>query len=289
MIFDGKPAVIGHRGFGAGERGGYRENTMASYLAALAHGLSWVELDVQRSLDGQLVIRHDPVTQDGTFLVTQTADQLGAAGILRFHDVMAELPADVSLNIDVKTIMEDAIDPPAKRTATLVAKALRRYAGHRRMLISSFDPSALLYLKAQRLPDLPLGLIAWLNFPNWYGVTAAAGLGLDVISLHTGSFGVQREEPRAMDRTPEQVIDAAHRAGLEVLGWAPAPPDAVRLATAGADALCVNDIPGVVAALAPFRELSSSALDHRELSHSGDTHGDLVGAVRSRLLRGLRR
>jgi glycerophosphoryl diester phosphodiesterase len=249
MIFDGKPAVIGHRGFGAGERGGFRENTMASYLAAVSRGLSWIELDVQRSLDGQLVVRHDPVTEDGTFVVTQTADQLGAAGILRFHDVMAELPAGLALNIDVKTIMEDALDPPGARTGVLVAEALRKYAGQRRMLISSFDPSVLLYLRDQKLPAVSLGLIAWLNFPNWHAVPAAAGLGLDAISLHTGSFGLQREQPRAMDRAPDQVIDMAHRAGLEVVGWAPAPADAVRLASAGADALCVNDVPGVLTAL----------------------------------------
>lgn len=249
MIFDGRPDVVGHRGFGAGTPGGYRENTMASYLAAVSHGLSWIELDVQRSLDGELVIRHDPVTEDGTFLVTRTADELGAAGILRFEDVMAELPAEVAVNIDVKTIIEDSIDPPGERTGPLVAAALRRHAGQRRMLVSSFDPALLLYLKAQGLPGVPLGLITWLSFPVWHAIPAAANLGLDAISLHTGTFGLQREQPRAMDGTVEQVIAVAHKAGLEVLGWAPGPADAVRLASAGADALCVNDVPGVLAAL----------------------------------------
>src|SRR5262249_59473490 len=68
MIFATKPTIVGHRGFGAGERAGYCENTLESCLAAVAHGLSWVELDVRRSLDGQLVIRHDPVTGDGEFV-----------------------------------------------------------------------------------------------------------------------------------------------------------------------------------------------------------------------------
>ena len=52
MIFATKPTIVGHRGFGAGERAGYRENTLESYLAAVAHGLSWIELDARRSLDG---------------------------------------------------------------------------------------------------------------------------------------------------------------------------------------------------------------------------------------------
>ena len=50
--------------------------------------------------------------------------------------------------------------------------------------------------------------------------------------------------------TVERVIDMAHRAGLEVLAWVPNPADAVGLARAGADALCVDDVPGVLAALA---------------------------------------
>ena len=250
MIFDGKPTVIGHRGFGAGESGGYPENTMRSYLAAVAHGLSWIELDVQRSLDGELVIRHNPVPPDDEFIVTRSADDLGAAGILRFEDVMAELPADLAVNIDVKTIMEDAVDPPQRRTASLVTDALRKHAGQRPLLVSSFDPALLLYLKDQALPEVALGLITWLNFPNWHAVPAAAHLGMDVVSLHTGTFGLHRERPRAMDRTIEQVIDVAHRAGLEVLGWVPGPDDALRLASAGVDALCVNDVPGVLAALA---------------------------------------
>jgi glycerophosphoryl diester phosphodiesterase len=36
MIFDSKPSIVGHRGFGAGNRGGYRENTVPSFLAAVA-------------------------------------------------------------------------------------------------------------------------------------------------------------------------------------------------------------------------------------------------------------
>jgi glycerophosphoryl diester phosphodiesterase len=252
MIFDGKPAVVGHRGFGAGEPGGYRENTMASYLAAVRHGLSWIELDVQRSLDGQLVIRHDPVTVGGDFVVTRSADQLAADGILRLGDVLAGLPAGVAVNIDVKTIMEDAVDPPRLRTAALVADAVDEHAGQRALLVSSFDPATALSLKdhCQAMPDVSIGLIAWLNFPSWYAIPAAANLGLDAISLHTGSLGLHRERPRVADQTIGQVIDVAHRAGLEVLAWSPGPADAVALASAGVDALCVDNVPGVLSALA---------------------------------------
>jgi glycerophosphoryl diester phosphodiesterase len=252
MIFDTRPTIVGHRGFGSGESGGCRENTIDSYLAAVSHGLSWIELDVQRSLDDQLVIRHDPVTPDGDFLVTRTAEQLASYGILRFEDVMAALPTGVAVNIDAKTVIEDAIDPPHRRTAALVAEALREHQERRRLFVSSFDPGLLMTLQDRKdtIARVSLGLITWLNFPSRHGIAAAANMGLDAICVHTGTFGLRREQPRPTDHAAEHVIDTAHRAGLEVLAWVPDPADAVRLARAGADALCVDDVPGVVAALA---------------------------------------
>jgi glycerophosphoryl diester phosphodiesterase len=95
-----------------------------------------------------------------------------------------------------------------------------------------------------------LGLITGLDFPAHHGVPAAANLGLEAVSLHTGTMNLHRDNPRPADLTPEQIIDTAHRAGLEILIWSPSPAEALRLAQAGSDALCVNDIPGVQAALA---------------------------------------
>jgi glycerophosphoryl diester phosphodiesterase len=256
MIFRAKPTVIGHRGFGAGKPSGHPENTVESYLAAVEQGLSWIELDVQRSLDDQLVIRHDPVTADGDFIVTRTADELTTSGVLLLEDAMAALPTHVAVNVDVKTIIEDAVDPPHRRTAALITDALRRHGERRQLFVSSFDTALLMYLKDRKhtLPEVPLGLITWLNFPTWHGIPAAANLGLDAICLHTGTLGLHRERPRPMDHTVERAIDVAHQAGIEVLVWVPSPEEAVKLAAAGADALCVNDVPGVLTALARDRD-----------------------------------
>ena len=61
-----------------------------------------------------------------------------------------------------------------------------------------------------------------------------------MICLHTSSAGA--ETPR--------VVRAAHQAGLEVMIWTPGPAEAAELARDGVDAVCVDDIPGVQAALA---------------------------------------
>ena len=252
MIFAAQPTIVGHRGFGSGQRGGFRENTVASFLAAVAAGVSWVELDVHRSSDGELVIRHDPVAPGGGFIVTRTAADLAAAGVVGLAEVLAALPASVGVNIDVKTVSDDAVDPSAQRTAALVAHVLHQERGTRPFLVSSFDPSVPVYLHGRRdfIGDVALGLITGIDFPAHHAVPAAANLGLDAVCLHTGTLNLRRDQLRPMDLSPERIIGTAHEAGLEVLTWSPSPAEAVRLAAARVDAVCVNDIPGVQAALA---------------------------------------
>ena len=117
MIFDTKPSIVGHRGFGSGQRGGYRENTVGSFLAAVACGLSLGRAgrapQSRRRARGQA--RSGRVRR-GDSIVTQTAAELAAAGVASLTEVLAALPADVAVNIDVKTIIDDAVDPLAQRT-----------------------------------------------------------------------------------------------------------------------------------------------------------------------------
>lgn len=250
MIFDCKPSIVGHRGFGAGNPGGYRENTVASFLAAVAWGLSWVEIDVHRSRDGELMVCHDPVAPSGGAIVTRTAAELAADGVATLTEILTALPADVAVNIDVKTIINDAVDPPAHRTHARVADVMRQQ--HRtRFLVSSFDPSVVVYLAGRRkaIGEAALGLIAGPGLPARHAIPAAANLGLDAVCLHTDVLHLhgQHSGPAVLSR--KRIIQTAHQAGLEVLTWSPGPDDAVVLAADGVDAVCVNDIPGVQAAL----------------------------------------
>jgi glycerophosphoryl diester phosphodiesterase len=251
VIFEVKPTIVGHRGSGAGDAAPYRENSVESFLAAVDSGLSWVELDAQRSSDGELVLWHDPVTPAGDFIVTRTADELAAAGIVRLDQVLSALPAIVGVNIDVKTIIEDATDPEPRRTHALIAAAVRRYRDTRPLFVSSFDPSLPVYLAERKAVtgEVALGLIAATNFPAQHAIPAAANLGLAAVCLHTGTLNLQREELRPADVSAARAIELAHQAGLEVMTWSPSPAQAVRAVAAGVDAVCVNDIPGVQAAL----------------------------------------
>jgi len=242
LIFDYKPSVVGHRGSGAGQADGYQENSLEAFLAAAVSGVPWVELDARRSSDGELMIWHDPATPDGDLIRTHTAAELSAAGILRLDEVLSVLPASVSVDVDVKTVIEDATDPEHERTHVLIARALRRHRGTRRFLVSSFDPSLPTYLKDRNVPgdDVALGLITEVRFSAGPAVSAAANLGMDAVCLHTDSLRTE----------PERVLEFAHKSGLEVMAWSPDPALAVALAEAGVDAVCVDDIAGTQAALA---------------------------------------
>lgn len=245
MIFEYKPSIVGHRGSGAGQADGYQENSLEAFLAAAVRGVPWVELDARRSSDGELMIWHEPATPEGDLITSRTAAELAAAGIAALDEVLSVLPASVSVNVDVKTVIEDATDPEHQRTHALIARALRRYRGTRRFLISSFDPSLPVYLKDRMAPDgdLALGLITEVRFSAGPAVSAAANLGMDAVCLHVDSLRTE----------PERVLEFAHRSGLEVMAWSPEPELAVTLARAGVDAVCVDDIPGTQAALGGLR------------------------------------
>jgi glycerophosphoryl diester phosphodiesterase len=175
VIFDVKPAVVGHRGFGSGASRGYRENSLEAFLAAAASGATWVELDVRRTSDDKLVVWHDPHTPAGLSVVTRTARQLAAEGIDGLTAVLAALPAGVGVDVDVKTVLDDARDPESRRTHALVAEALRAQKGTRPLLVSSFDPSVPLYLRdrAALAGEVGLGLITSQTLPPDHGVAAA--------------------------------------------------------------------------------------------------------------------
>jgi len=50
-----RPITIAHRG----EPVGHRENTLGAFAAALGQGADWVEIDLRRTRDGEIVVLHD--------------------------------------------------------------------------------------------------------------------------------------------------------------------------------------------------------------------------------------
>jgi glycerophosphoryl diester phosphodiesterase len=221
---------------------GQLENSLSSLLAAAALGVDWVELDVSRTADDELVVHHNPVSEPEVFLVERTAAELAHHGYATLAEVLDALPEDVGVDLDLKTVIEDAPGGWGSGTVALVAPVLAAQLGRRPLLTTSFDVAALLWLREQ-VPGLPLGLIAWVDYPLRMAVTAAAHLDLEVVCLHHGSFGVNRVEQGPVHRPTAYSVEVAHDAGLEVLTWCPDAETVGPLVDAGVDAVCVNDVP----------------------------------------------
>ncbi|MFJ9554945.1 glycerophosphodiester phosphodiesterase [Nocardiopsis sp. NPDC101807] len=244
----GATEVIGHRGAGRGVVDGARENSPESYAAAAAAGADWVEVDVRRTADDALVLHHDAALADGRAIVDLTVRECAAAGLTGLDEGLAAIPAGVGLDVDVKSVMEDAVDAPSRRTASLLLPYLRREAKRRRVFVCSFDPGVLVAVHGGA-PEVPTAWMPFVRNPLDQAVAGAAGLGCAIVAVDARSFGLTGDAPRPGRRSVPYTVDLAHRAGLEVVSWCPDPVDAARFAEAGMDAVVVDDVPGAVSAL----------------------------------------
>lgn len=240
--------VIGHRGAGRGTAEGAVENTAPSFRAAAEAGASWIEVDVRRTVDDALVVYHNAALPDGRAVVDLPASVCAEHGLLTLEEALDAIPPGIGVDVDVKTVMEDAVDPPRRRTMALLLPHLRREAARRRLLVCSFDPAVLL-CTARELPEVPTAWMPFVRNPLDQAVAGAAGMGCAIVAIDARSFGLTGEAPRPGRRGVGYTVDLAHRAGLEVVSWCPDPVDAARFAAAGMDAVVVDDVPGTVAAL----------------------------------------
>jgi glycerophosphoryl diester phosphodiesterase len=247
-LFTSRPDIVGHRGLGKGVVDGHVENTLASIEAAVAAGVDWVELDVSRTLDDVLVVHHNPATADGGFLVDRRAADLSAAGVSTLDEVLDALPVEVALDLDLKSVLEDATASPGATTPALLLPVLRRELARRRLLVTSFDAASLDWFRGE-LPGLPCGLLFWLEFPLRIAVPMAARFRFPVVGLHYRSFAANTFEPGPVHRDLATNVAVAHEAGLEVLAWCPGESEVGALVGAGVDAVCVNDVPRMLPAV----------------------------------------
>ena len=247
-VFGQTTEVVGHRGAGRGVVGRARENTPESFAAAVAAGADWIELDVRRTADDELVLHHNAALDDGRAVVELTAAECARAGLAVLEEALDAIPPRVGLDVDVKTVMEDAVDAPARRTVSLLMPYLRREAVRRRVFVCSFDPGVLTAVH-EGAPKVPTAWMPFVRNPLDQAVSGAVGLGCPIVAADVRSFGPLEGGPPPGGRPVGYTVELAHRAGLDVVSWCPNPREAVALAAAGVDAVVVDDVPGTVAAL----------------------------------------
>ena len=221
--------------------GGHPENTLGSFRAAVAAGLDWVEVDARTTADGELVARHDAVVDDGRYVSQLAAQETDELGLMRVRDLLDDLPPGIGVDIDLKTSLEDARLPREETTAARVAALALGEARRRPLLVTSFDPAALMIVR-EHAPDVPLGLLTWIRFPLRKAIPAAVHLGLEVIAPHVESFGLRQDAPLRGERAIADAVAVAHDAGLQVVAWCPLAPERDVLLAAGVDCLVIDDV-----------------------------------------------
>lgn len=153
--------VIAHRGASAY----YPENTLSAFRGAIAMQADMVELDVQLTADGEVVVFHDEkiyrCTRRRGRIADYTLAQLknmdagrwfasGCAGekIPTLEEVLRICQNKIAVNIEIKT--EAVADQAAGGIEEKCLRLVRQAGMQDHVVFSSFDPRALLHLKELR-------------------------------------------------------------------------------------------------------------------------------------------
>jgi len=243
------PLRVAHRGGAALAP----ENTLAAFRAGLAHGADALELDIHLSLDGHLVVIHDPAldrTTDGSGPVSRHSlaqlKTLNAAArfkgpasgrqeIPTLEEVLQLLAADgnqrVGLQVEIK-LQSDGTRYPGIEEALVLA--LRSYALVPRTTVISFDFASL-----QTVARLEPGLRTCALVGKDYFKSAAA-TPPDQIARSLAALGVTSVGVREQNLTPA-LYEALRRAGLGVGAWTVDSESRMRqLAALGVDFITSN-------------------------------------------------
>jgi glycerophosphoryl diester phosphodiesterase len=202
------PLVIAHRG----ASGTCPENTLVAFARAATLGAHMVELDVQLTRDGEVVVIHDWTlerTTDGTGAVSERtlADIRGldagawfgpafrGARVPTLAEVLARI--ELPINVELKPVGDDGLEA----RALAVVEAAGALA---RVVFSSFDEAALARLRA-RSSRATLAVLREAG-PVTEAVACAERVGARALHLRK-------------DAATADAVRVSARAGLPVRAW----------------------------------------------------------------------
>ena len=214
-------ANLGHRGTGLTRAGHpFPENSISSCQEAIAQGADGVDIDVQMTKDGALIVMHDDT-------LDRTTDCTGCVGAMTFDEVRAcrlvdgagqptderpptlsEIYAAIGGNALISIELKISGPPCLNETngpAQMVPRALdevSRAGEERRTMFSSFDETAAGLVKTEQ-PGYYSGLLSLESGPDL--VQTASVLGLDAIHPY---FSVSAD-----------TVQSALAEGLQVNVW----------------------------------------------------------------------
>lgn len=204
----------------------FPDNTLAGFAAAAAV-VSMVELDVRRSLDGRLVLSHDPdlaghVVSASTWRELRELDLGHGHRPALLEQVIEALPG-LALDVEIKNDPRQPGFEPDHRTALEAATMLRNSD----ILTSFFWPT----VDAVRVahPEARTGLLVDRGGPLHDAISHAAEQGHEVVAPHHSLV------------TPD-VVNESLAAGVAMATWTVNDPaDAVAFASWGVSTIITDD------------------------------------------------
>ena len=204
--------VFGHRGYS----GNYPENTMLAFQKAIEVGADGIELDVQFSKDGRLVVIHDETldrtttgqgrVKDHTLEELRTYDasyrfsgMYGFNPVPTLDEVLAYMSdKDACTNIELKTCVYEY-----EGIEEAVLNCVKKHNVFEKVIISSFNHYSILRMK-KLAPDLKSGFLTdcWIIDAGKY----------------VSSQGIPCYHPNFHNLTPE-ITAEIKQYGLEINTW----------------------------------------------------------------------
>lgn len=203
--------IFAHRGYS----GKYPENTMIAFKKALECEVDGIELDVQLTKDGEVVIIHDETIDRTTtgkgFVVDYTYEELERFDAsFKFKDLgFNKIPTlreyfqlvkdyDIVTNVELKTGINEYLGIEEK-----VWELIKEYNLEEKVIISSFNHFSVMRMK-DIAPQLKYGFLS----EDWI---------IDA-GKYTHSHGVQCYHPRFNNLVPD-VIKELKKYNLEINTW----------------------------------------------------------------------
>lgn len=169
--------IYAHRGVHHQER----ENSVGAFRAAVALGVDGVEFDVRRTLDGALVIHHDPVAEGLSIARTALSELPPYVPTL---DQAIDALVGLRINVELKNLLdpsEPVLDETGRCALETVA-SLQSLANVESIIVSSFDLATCEVVRAADA-DIAVGWLFW-DVAPLDGLETAVAAGLSAIHPH---------------------------------------------------------------------------------------------------------
>jgi glycerophosphoryl diester phosphodiesterase len=224
--------ILGHRGASARAQ----ENTLDAFALARDAGADGVELDVRRTLDGVLVVHHDPHVPDVGLLSGLDFDALRTlAPFVPTLEEALRACDGMLVNVEVKCLPWEPDADHGGVVAKAAADVIR--ACEARTVMSSFHIAAIDTVR-NYAPEIETGFLVH-----------AQDLGFTSNLARLRGHEWLHPDRGSILKDPAGVVTACHDAGLRVNVWTVDDPEEMRvLADAGVDGIITN-VPDVAVSI----------------------------------------